>query len=566
MKATKAAGLLIGLAIVLALASIAGADCGDQCDFGDDSCSCTANGDTASYVEIGVIANDLSGSQDSYEQQGLYPVDWMTSGRLHWPGGDYARERFEVRWDDISSDNGRAWGRLSIWPATLEFDGYIRDNYAWNLYSDRDLQRQETTYDDLKLRFHKGELDNMSLRYESREFNRDGTAPLYSYGYDRLDYKYNFNLGGDEVRGSFRQVATATDTPRTGAAGEIDSSILKVDAKLSDEVSLYGKGTYTAYDFDNLADATFDSSDYTVGLSYRPDCDWTINADYRTKDNPDANTVSSHVSGLDAYGAKVTYLPGCGNRIEVGYQHRNVDYLQLNMQDPAISSLIRGIAQVTPHDVAAATTALSPEQDEVWTSFHWSVTDRLTTDTRVSFTDGDMPGTDLVAVNSNSLFFDQRLKRSSNWYYDVNGNDQLALLYSASESSNSARGADFDMQHVEGSWSRCTGGDGYVTFAVSNTDTTLDSLSAGTGYTTDDTTYVAGYTDSCECFDFGLDLALTDGRGSEDYEQLAAGADLNIKRFGPVDLRFDWFDRSDSNYTVFDTEAFEVSMTYRIDF
>ncbi len=140
----------------------------------------------------------------------------------------------------------------------------------------------------------------------------------------------------------------------------------------------------------------------------------------------------------------MAYIPGCGNRIEAGYRHKSIDYAQLHLRDTGVLPRLRGTAQVSPGDVAGSVSSLTPEQDETWMNFHWAVTPRLSTDTRFSYTEGDAPGTDLVAVGSPSLFYNEHFKTSSNWYYDVNGNDQLALLYSRHESSNDARDSDFD--------------------------------------------------------------------------------------------------------------------------
>ncbi len=123
------------------------------------------------------------------------------------------------------------------------------------------------------------------------------------------------------------------------------------------------------------------------------------------------------------------------------------------------------------------------------------------------------------------------------------------------------------MRYLEGSWSRCVGGDSYFTMAVSNTDAAVDAFGIIDGeYNTDDTTYLMGYSDSAPCFDYGLDLALTNGGGSQQYDQLAVGADIECKRLGPVNLRVDWFDRNYDANPVFDTEALELALSYPISF
>ena len=568
MKALKVSGLLVGLISLLTLTPALANNCLCQEDTCSTCCVCEVNDGTGDYIEIGAVVNDVTGSEESYHSIGLYPEDWLTSGKVHFPHSYCpSGERFEVRWNDISADTGRLLGRIALYPLTLGFNGYLLDSYAWNNYNGLDLQKQDAEYFDATLRFHRGELDNMALTFESRAFNREGSVPLMEYNYSRLNYNYNFNLWDDRVRGSFRQVATAIDAPRTGTtAGEIDSSVLKLNARLNDEFSLRSKGVYTNYNYDNLPDAEFQGTDFSFGVDYRPDCDWEWSADFRTKDNPTDNTISSHVDTFDTYGTSVTWLPGGGNRVQAGWEHRDIDYVRLNVQDSTVRGLLRGSAQLTQADIAGGTTSLSPEMDEYWAGIHWNVTNKLTTDTRVSITDGKMPGTDLVVAGSNSLFYDERATRLSNWYYDVNGNDQLSFLYSATEASNTMTGGDFDMSYYEGNWSRCTGGDGYLTLGISATDAEMDTTNIVDEYTSYDTTYLAAYSDSCHCFDYGLDASLTDGGGTEVYEQLAVGADLKLKAIGPLALRFDWFDRNYDNYPAFDTEAFEVGLTYRLDF
>jgi len=567
MKTHRVFGLIVGLISLLILAPALAQDCGCQ-DTCGDCYVCEVNDGTGDYIEIGVVVNDITGDEASYQTLGVYPEDWYTSGRVHFPDNYCpSAERFEVRWQDISAETGRAMARIALYPVTLGLSGYMVESYAWNQYSSLSLQEQEMDYYDAKLRLHRGELDNMSLTYESRTFDRDGSVPLMEYSYNRLGYKYNFDMAGDRIRGSFRQVATAIDAPRTGTtSGEIDSSILKLKADLSDDISLRGKGVYTNYNYENLPDEEFQGTDFSFGMDYRPDCDWEISADYRTKDNPTDNSIASHVDAYDSYGTTVTWLPGCGNRIQAGWEHRDIDYVRLNVQDSAVRTAIRGSAQLTQADIASGTTSLTPEYDEYWTGIHWNLTDRLTTDTRLSFTDGTTPGTDLVTAGSSSLFYDERLNKLTNWYYTLTDRDQVAFLYSGVESSNTLRGNDFDMDYYEGSWTRCTGGENYLTLGLSATEASLDNEGILDEYTSKDTTYLAAYNGSCPCFDYGLDFALTDGTGTEVYEQLAFGADIKVKRLGPVALRFDWFDRQYDNNAAFDTEAMEVGMTYTIDF
>jgi len=556
--------IVLGTALMVLLsASAALADAGAPAD----GCTACAGSGAGDYIQIGGVVEDLSGSEESFDQLGIYPEGWLTSGRLHFPDDGFARNRFEVRWEDVSADMGRGWARVSLWPATLTFNGWLTEKYAWNQYTGRGLQHEELGYANLRLRFHQGEADNMTLSYETREFRRDGTEPLREFSLQRLNYRYNFNLGCDRVRGSIRQTATAIDAPRMGnSSGEIDASMLRIDADLTDRLRLFGKGAYTAYNYENLPDSEMTGTDYTLGFNYMAGYNWELSGNYRTKEYPTDNTVSSHVEGLDSYGAQLTYRYGCGNRIEAGYGHQTVDYAQLEVQDPAVSALLRGTSQVTPADVASATNLLSPEQDNVWAAVHWNITDRIRTDTRYSYTEGDPVPTDLVGTGATSLFYDEVQKRSSNWYFELTSRDQLSFLYSAQESSNTARARDFELYYIEGAWTRRTGGDNYLTLGVSTTDATLDLGGTSSDYAADDITYLAAYDGSCPCFDYGLNLAMTDGEGSEDYGQVALGADLRVKRFGPLDIRIDWFDREDASFSSFDSQGLEVAVSYRIDF
>jgi len=567
MNAQLIGGVVIGGLLALWTPAVFAAQCNgvDGCD---DCSACAADYGGQDYIEIGVAGSDVTDSSESNDQRGYYPEDWLTSGRVTFNGAGLTGDRFELRWQDISSENGRAWGRLSVWPATLSFNGSIIDSYAWNMYNDLTLQHQQISHDDVKLRFHDGELDNMLLRFEHRDYDRDDPNPLSSFEYQRLSYQYNFNLGCDDVKGSFRQVATSIDAPRTGTtSGETDSSILKLDARLSDTTSLYGRGTYSQFNYDNLPDDEFYGTDYTVGLKIKPHPMWELRTDYRAKEYPDDNTVPSHVENFDAYSASVAYLPGCGDRLEAGYRRSCFDYAQLHMQDPATRTLLRGTAQVTPGDIAGSYSSLSPRQDETWFNAYWSVTDRLTTLSKVSYTNTDGPGTDLVVLNSSSLFYDERWKYSTSWSYDVNGNDLLSVAYSGTNAIDDGRDREFDSRYIEGSWSRCTGGNSYLTLAVSNADASLDTFGLVSDmYTTTDTTYLVNFTDSVPDFDYGLDLAVTNGSGEHDYDQLAAGADLTFRSLGPVNLSVGWFDRNYDTYPVFDTEALEFALSYRIEF
>lgn len=563
---------LISMALIAVLALLAASSLAmaNECDDGGciNCASCAADDGTANYIEAGAIVTDLDGSETGNDQRGLLPDGFVTSGRLHFPADGWDETHFELRWQDITSDNGRAWARLSWAPLTLELDSYIMGNYAWNDYAGLALQEQEVSSDDVKLRWHRGELDNGVLRFQRMEFNREGDEPLNDFDWSRLSYAHNFNFGCGETLGSVSQTATNFDDPRHGVSGgEIDTTALKLDRRVNDRLKLFGRGSVSQLDYPNMTDTTMSASDYTVGFSYIPADQWELKADLSSKDNPDDNTVSSHFQGYDAYGLQLSFSDGCDNRLEAGYRHRSLDYAQLNIRDAQVGNLIRGTAVVTPAQVAHATNFLTPDLNELWFSGRWALSDKLTTDAKVSFIDGSaMPETDLSGTYTASLFYEQRLDRSVNLYYDVNGNDQLAFMYTMNESSNEARGTDFDLQYMQGSWSRCIGADGYLALVVSNSDAEFDSDTLADDYTTDELTYAANYSRELCNYNYGLNMAFTTGDGVDEYEQVALGADLALKEFGPLSFRVDWFDRDYTAQDTLSSQALEVSMRYKLEF
>jgi len=551
------------LAVVVGLASSTFAraqDGGGECV---QCVTCTTDYDTANYLELGGTLENVTGNEEAVDQRGEFPANWLTSGRLHFPADCWNKNRFEVRWQDVASNDGRAWGRLSLWPMTVESDGYIFDNFGWVMTDGLALAKQQETYDDVKLRWHRGLLDNSLLRYEKRDMQSTEDP----FKYQRLGYSHNFNLSNGRVLGSLSQTGTTFNDATHGVTdGKIDVSAVRLDAKLNDRLALFGRGTVSQYDYANLPDDEMQATDYTVGFNYKLGCNWAFKADYRNSENPTDNTVSSHVEGSNSYGAVLSYEPGCNKRIEGGYRHKSIDYTQLNMQDPAATALLHGTAVVRPADVAAALTFVTPDLNEMWLSGRWALSDKLTTDARISMIDSDAPGTDLVAVDSPSLFYNKRLDRTLNLYYDVNGNDQLAAMYNMNESSNDARGGDFDMRYLQGSWSRSICAGGYFSLVVSNSDYSLDNDVVTGDFTTDETTYAANFKREFEKVDYGLDLAYTNGDGLDEYKQTAIGGDLALKCLGPLSLRVDWFNRDYTAQDSFSGKSLEMALRYHLDF
>lgn len=553
---------MVVLAVVVGLASstFARAQAYTECV----SCDrCATDYDTDNYIEVGATVENVTGNEDASDQRGEYPDNWLTSGRINIPKDCWNKNRFEVRWQDISSEDGRLWSRVGLWPMTLGYSGYILNNFGWVMGNDLTLAKQKETYDDLKLRWHRGFLDNGLLRYEQRELTSDEDP----FKYKRLGYSHNFNINCGKVLGTASQTGTAFKDPTHGVTnGIIDTSALRLDAKLDDRWALFGRGTVSMYDYDNLPDNQMQATDFTIGASYKPACDWELKADFRTTESPSDNTVSSHVEGSNSFGAVLSYAPGCDKRAEAGFRHRSVDYVQLHMQDPVAAALLRGTTIVTPADIAAATSRLTPDLDEMWVSGRWKLSDKLIADGRASLTDAKDPGTDLVAAGSPTLFYNRRLDRTLNLYYDVNGNDQLALLYNINESSNNDRGGDFDMRYLQGSWSRAICAGGYFALAVSNSDASLDRDVVGGDFTTNDMTYAANFKRELDKVDYGLNLSFTDGTGLDHYRQTAVGGDLALKCLGPLSLRVDWYDREYEAHDTLSFKSMEMALRYHLEF
>jgi hypothetical protein len=525
-----------------------------------------------SFIELGYAGADVQDSEAANDQRGVSPEDWVASGRVFLPLNYFSPSRFELRAEDISQENGRAWARLTLWPATLEADGWQRDDYAWQQSgATLALTPQQSQYYDAKLRFHTGELDNLLVKYEHREFERDAldAAPLAGYMYDRLSAQYNFTVN-ERVRGQFRQVSNTTEAPRYMGAEQADTltSLLKLEADLSDDWRLYGKTSLSTVQADYLPDDEMQASDTLLGVRYRPHCDWTFDANFETKQLPTDSTVTSRVEGVDALGASATWTPGGGDRVELGYAHRTLDYAQLHMQDEDLRPLLRSGAQLTQLQTSLVTTSSDVEQDEVYLNSRYQLARRWTLISKVRMLTGDAPGTDLLIAGRPSLYYDDRLQNYHRLEWDANGKDQFAFTHNATESSNSARGGNFDLRYLEGSWARCLGGNKYLTLAVGRTEAELDTPNVSSAYTTDDWSYALTLADDLPAFGYALDWTLTDGSGWEEYNQYAVGADLQLKRLGcgPVGLRVDWFDRNWDTNPLYNTQALEFAVTYKLEF
>lgn len=500
---------------------------------------------------------------------GTYPRSWTTSGRVHFSREFFSRNRFELRWQDANNETGRGWTRLSVYPVTIEGNAWDYDGYAWDHYQDTPaLQFQERYARDVTLRIHKGELDNMVLRYEGGQYKREpGGARLTDYEFRRLTYQYNFDLAGGDIRGQVRQTATSSKRPRSGPGDYLtDTSRLKLDAKLSDEWSAYGRGSYTSYDYEDLPDSEFNGNDYKVGLRYSPDAEWKFDVSYGAKDYPVDNVISSHVDQSHNYGVAVDYSPCGGNWYQVGYRHTSFDYTQLNVQDSTLKPMLRSGASLTPGDITNYITAWTPEKDEFYASGTHHFSDKLTGTGRVSYVTGDMPGTDLVDAGSANLLYDQQVTGLGTLTYDADRRNQFALSGYNQAAKNGDRDGTFSMQYVEGSWTRCVVDNGFLTLGLRRTNLDLSTMFVEDPYTTDDTSYMLNFAHELERFSYGVDFTYTNGSGVDPYDQTKAGMDVKLKDFGPIGLRVDWFDRNYAGIPEFDSQALEVGVTYKIKF
>jgi hypothetical protein len=559
--------------VVLALAGalvLAGAALAAGCPYCSDGCDfCCFEPGTGNWIEATGYVNDVDDLEEPpLYTWGVYPADCSTSGRLHYSTDYLSRSRFELRWQDLTSDTLRGWGRIAVFPLTIEGDEFFYDGYTWDHYQDETaLQFQARDFYDYKLRFHDGELDNMLLRYEGGDYQRAEGARLTDYEFKRLTYQYNFDLACGRIRGQLRQTATSSQRPRLGPGDYVtDQSMLKLDAKLSDEWSAYGRGSYTNYDYEDLPDDEFDSHKYTLGLRYRPDLKWEFDVSYGTRDYATDNVISSHADSSESYGFALNYAPCGGSWYEAGYRHTSFDYTQLHVQDPALKPQLRSGAVLTQGDVVNSVTAWTPEQDEFYAGGTHRFSDRLTGTGRVSYFTGDMPGSDLVEAASPSLFFDERVTGLGTLTYDYDSRNQFSLSGYNQESNNTERESDFAMSYIEGSWTRCVTENGFLTLGVRDTRLDLSTTFVEDEYTTDDMSYMVGFSHELNDFSYAVDFTLTDATGSDEYEQTAAGMDLRLKSLGPIGIRVDWFDRDYAAFPEFNSEALEVGLSYTLKF
>lgn len=522
---------------------------------------------TASYIDIAAVVDNIEHDEEMSEWRGFSADDWAVGLRWLHPDEALVRERFELRLWDVQRHNGRGWGRFSAWPATLEFEAMLFNSFAWDLYGNQaDLVEQEHAYDKMAIRFHDTLLENMQFNYYARIFNREKSGLLDDYSMHRLGYVYRFDLWDGQTTGLFKISSTETDNERLGLEDlQYVTSLIRAESKLGDYFTLYTRDTYTTYNYEHMVEDSFDSADMTLGLRWKPNKTWTLDANYNYADRPDDNTVSTHVEDSSAFAVKATYFADPGKRIEAGFRHREIDMLRLNLDNPGTRDLLRSGSVISPDNISDALGSLSVDQDEWWVRLRWKFFERLDVDSKVNYRNSDFPGT-TVGTTGNSLLYDEQLSHINRLTYDVNGNDQLSFVWHMQESSNGERGGDFDMRYLEGAWSRSFGGDSYFNLAVSNTEADLDTTGIVNDYTTCDTTYALNIGDRWRDLDWNFDANYTDGNDIEEYDQFGLGADFNLERWGPLNFRVDWWNRNYDARDAFDSEAVEVSVTYRIFF
>lgn len=571
MKSRNAALFALGAGLALAIGAPAAAgvtctDCGKPLWAGDGGCCELCDG-SGSFIDVALYNSDVADNQRSFNQYGQYPIDWAASARLH-AGNACSKARFELRLWDLTSEDGSAWARLAIDPVSIDSNHLMWSGWAWDAHGvDPVYSFQEVAKSDVQMRIHSGEFDNMLFSYEEADFDREATGSLSDFAVRRLAGQWNFNGADGRLRGQLRHSNSEIDAARIGADGNtVDSTALRLDACLSDEFSAYGNLSLSTYKYDNLPDDSMSGSDYRLGLRYAPRSDWELDASYRAKVNPDDNTVSSHVQGLSETALSLGYAPCGSTRIEAGYRHREVDYASLNMRDANVLALLRSGSAVTPADVAAASTVSSPVANETWVDYRRNLTEDLLFRTRLEYSDGDSPGTELVAAGSPGLFYEKQLARTHGLSYCLDECNQLELNVQSRESSNDQRGSDFDLQYLETSWLHRFDSGAALTLGWRSTEADLTATDVPAGYTTDDITYAASWQDDCDDFSYQLDLSVSEGSGAEEYTQTGAGASLRLSEACPLGFRVDWYDRSYRNLPAFDASALSFGVDYRIDF
>lgn len=571
MKSRIAVTIALGASLAFAvcapaLAGVACTDCGKPLWAGDGGCCELCDG-SGNFIDVALYNSDVADNQRSFNQYGQYPIDWAASARLN-AGDACSKARFELRLRDLTSEDGSAWARFALDPVSFDSNHLMWSGWAWDAYGpDAVYNFQEVAKSDVQMRIHSGEFDNMLFSYENADFDRDANGSLSDFSVRRLAGQWNFGGADGRLRGQLRHTGSAIDAPRVGADGNlVDTTALKLDACLSDEFSAYGNLSLSTFKYDNLPDDSMSGSDYRIGLRYAPRADWELDASYRAKANPDDNTVSSHVDGLAETSLSVGYAPCGSTRIEAGYKHREVDYASLNMRDANVLALLRSGSAVTPADVAAATTVSSPVVNETWIDYRRNLTEELLFRSRLDFSDGDSPGTALVAAGSPGLFYEKQLTRTHGFGYCVDECNQLELNVQSRESSNDQRGSDFDLQYLETSWLHRFDSGGALTLGWRSTEADLTATGVPAGYTTDDITYAASWCDEWDACSYQLDLSVSDGTGAEEYTQTGAGASFRFDQVCPLGFRVDWYDRSYKNLPAFDASALSFGVDYRINF
>lgn len=551
--------------LLFALSALAYADetcteCGKQLVQGRTS-DCPHN-----WIELGAVFEDVEDSTPALDRYSEYPKDWLTSGRLNLGGDSLRKERFELRWWDVAPDKGRVWNRLGYHPVTLEWNAALMNSYAWDTRNGMQLQPQQIALDNVTLRLHRGELDNMKLTYDGGEFNRDAGG-LGSYNFGRLGYQYNFKVRGARLRGQFKAAATEYDAPVVGIdGGEVTTSTLKLNGELNHDWDAYVKASQTTYKYDEMADDEAMGSDMTVGMHWRPTMIWELDANYRTKSSADDNIVTSHVTGFEEVGFSIACVPCNGNRYEAGYAHKIIDFDRLRTEDPAVEdALLRGVAVATPAQLAGHYDSLSPEQDSFWFKMRQQLGNKLSFTSRLDYMEGDAPASTVPTTYSASLFSDKRYKHTEALSYTYDNCNQLSVTLHQNKVYYDTRNSDFELRYLEGSWQHSFGAGKNLLFAYRDTRSDLDSPAYLNVYNSDDHTYIANFSHDLPDFRYALDFSLADGSGYEQYRQLALGADFGFKRF-PVGVRLDWIDRQYDNAVGLDTEGLEVALTYKFDF
>ncbi|MCB1186234.1 hypothetical protein KDL29_03625 [bacterium] len=559
--------LVFSMLVMLSGVALAGDAC-TGCNAGcADCCEFWAEDGLGNFVEIGGTSTEVNDNEDSFNQYGLYPEDWYTNGRYNSVDMGCVLNRFEARWQDVSSDSGRGWGRLTSWPLVLQGDSTLISGRAWNAFgAEPALVPYDWSHDQYGLRIHHRELDNMALNYERIELNHDTASPLHDLKVERLGYRWNLDIIGIDTMAQVTQRATTIDTTLPGASGSIDHTRVKLDARLSDELKAYGRINYKQYQYDDQPDPEFSSADLTLGMRYDPSCDWSFNAEYSSSEAADDNIVSSHVQSSSEYGFSAAWYPGCGNSYEAGYKLRQVDYAKLDMQDSSVFNLLRGSSVVTPAQVAPAVTILAPEYDTVWFDMKQNLSDRLKFRTHIDYESGSTPGTELVSVGSTSLFFDKQLSRTHGLSWTVDNHNSVDFNMYGQESRNGGRDSQTNLTYAEGVWMHRIDSCSQFALSLRDSRSELDMPGVDDEYSTDDKTYAATYGQQLEDHDYSLNFAMSDGSGAENYTQTSAGAEVRFKRLGPLGLRLDWYRRLYDNYPGLESDAVSVAVNYRISF